>query len=104
MNKEEIFNVIKKVVGWGLGAIVTLAGVGIMIFHSKLDIDFPEYLYIGFGLVVLGLAVYILMVVLDYKERMFDKQTKLKLVETPKEQFDEKVERYNKVFSHKKKK
>lgn len=75
-------DIIKQVIGWGIGAVLMIAGVLIMIFHKKLDIGFPEYLYIGFGTVIVGAIIYIFMAVLNYlkdksdKEILLESQTK----------------------------
>lgn len=98
MDKESIMELIKKVFAWGIGAVLMIIGALVMVFHKKLDIGFPEYLFVGFGLVLIGAIIYIVVYILAHKERMFINNSKMALVASPDEHFEKNIEKYNKIF------
>jgi drug/metabolite transporter (DMT)-like permease len=70
-NQSKVLDIVKKVITWGLGALIAIAGVVFMFLHKQLDVQYPYWLIAGIILVCLGvicyLITYILSKVLAYK-------------------------------------
>jgi drug/metabolite transporter (DMT)-like permease len=70
-NQSKVLDIVKKVLTWGLGALIAIAGIVFMFLHKQLDVQYPYWLIAGVILVVLGaicyLTTYIVSKVLAYK-------------------------------------
>ncbi|APE74138.1 hypothetical protein [Spiroplasma citri] len=66
--KSEILLLIRKVFIWGLGAILIISAI--VLFFCKvfkvIEIDWPEYFYIGLSLLITGSFIYLIDKVFDF--------------------------------------
>lgn len=90
-------DIIKKVLGWGIGAVLMIAGVLIMACHFWLYIKFPQYMFVGFGLIIIGAIIYMTIFLIQHKEKL--KMIDLKNQIIMSDDYDTKKKRYDELFN-----
>lgn len=55
-----------KLVSNIIGSLLLAAGAGLIIFHKKLDFEYPHYLYAGIAIMCVGFIVWLVSTILSY--------------------------------------
>lgn len=63
---SKIKDIILRVIGWGLGGVLLIAGALVMAFHKFLNIAFPEYLFIGAICMIFGFMIWLIPMCFDF--------------------------------------
>jgi uncharacterized membrane protein YdbT with pleckstrin-like domain len=64
--KEQVLKIIKKVLTFGFGAVLLLAGAVLLILGNHLGYLWPDYLIAGIVLLVIGAVLYIIDLTFSY--------------------------------------